>query len=104
MDTSPEVYHEWGVERSMITAENAGEMVHLRVELQTLFRLPRSNGLLFSIRAYLASMEDLCSNPAWAKRLYSVMKTLNPQIGNYKGTDPYRAQLVEWLSGRVANL
>lgn len=98
MDTSPETYHEWGIDRSTVTAENAGKLVHLRVELQTLFRLPRSNGMLFSVRAYLASMEDLCSNPAWAKRLHSVMKNLHPELAAYKGIAPYQDNLVKWLS------
>ena len=97
-DTSPETYHQWGVDRSTVTPENAGELVHLRVELQTLFRLPRSNGMLFCVRAYLASMEDLCTNPAWAKRLYSVMKNLHPELSDYKGISPYREDLVKWLS------
>lgn len=98
MDSSPEVYHEWGVDRSSVTPENVGKLVNLRVELQTLFRLPRSNGMLFCIRAYLANMEDLCQNPAWAQRLYRVMKNLHPQLAEYKGIAPYREDLVKWLS------
>jgi dimethylamine monooxygenase subunit A len=97
-DTSPETYHLWGSDRSSITTENVGEKVHLRVELQTLFRLPRSNGMLFCVRAYLASMEDLCTNPIWAKRLHSVMKNLHPELSDYKGITPYRKELVAWLS------
>ena len=98
MDTSPEMYHEWGIDRSTVTPENAGRLVNLRVELQALFRLPRSNGLLFSIRAYLANMEDLCTNPAWARRLYRVMNNLHPQLAEYKGIAPYQKDLVKWLS------
>ena len=98
MDSSPEMYHEWGVDRSSVTLENAGKLVNLRVELQTLFRLPRSNGMLFSIRAYLANMEELCQNPVWAQRLYRVMKNLHPQLADYKGITPYRKELVQWLS------
>jgi hypothetical protein len=72
--------------------------VYLRVELQTLFRLPRSNGMLFSVRGYLANMEELCTNPAWAKRLFSVMKNLHPELADYKGISPYRKELLQWLS------
>ena len=98
MDSSPEMYHEWGVDRSKVTVENAGQLVNLRVELQALFRLPRSNGMLFSIRAYLANLEDLCQNPEWAQRLYRVMKNLHPQLAEYKGIAPYHKELVQWLS------
>ena len=41
LDTSPENYHRWGPSRDTVTADNAGEKVHLRVELQVLWRLPR---------------------------------------------------------------
>lgn len=98
MDTAPEVYHEWGHERASITPENAGEKVHLRVELQTLFRLPRSNGMLFGIRTYLISMEDLCENPAWAQRMHRVVKTLHPELMDYKGITRYHKALQSWLS------
>ncbi len=36
-----------------MTPENVGDKVHLRVELQALWRLPRSNAIVFSIRGYL---------------------------------------------------
>jgi len=98
MDTAPEVYHEWGHERASVTPENAGEKVHLRVEVQTLFRLPRSNGMLFGVRAYLISMEDLCTNPAWAQRMHRVMETLHPELIDYKGITRYHKALVGWLS------
>ena len=76
MDTAPENYHLWGHERTTVTADNVGEKVYLRVELQVLDRMPRSHALMFSIRTYLMSLEDIVTNPVWAKRLHRVMKTL----------------------------
>lgn len=98
MDTSSETYHLWGHERGSVTAENAGEKVHLRVELQMMPRLARSNALLFSIRTYLISLNDLCQNPAWAKRLHRVIRDLPTEIADYKGISEYREPLVQWLS------
>ena len=98
MDSSPETFHEWGSDRSTVTAENAGELVHLRVELQFMSRLPRSNGLMFSIRTYLISMQDLCTNPAWAMRMHRVIRTLPDSIAEYKGMTKYRPALIKWLS------
>ncbi len=63
-----------------------------------LFRLPRSNGMLFSIRTYLINMNDLCTNPAWAKRMHRVMKNLHPKIKDYKGITRFQEPLVDWLS------
>lgn len=98
MDTSSETYHLWGHERSRVTAENVGELVHLRVELQFMPRLPRSNALLFSIRTYLISLNDLVSHPEWAKRLHRVLRDLPDEIAEYKGMTRYRSTVVQWLS------
>jgi hypothetical protein len=98
LDTSPENYPLWGTDRNTVTLENVGDKVHLRVELQTLFRLPRSNGLLFSIRCYLISMEELATSPRWAKRLHRVLKTLHPDLEEYKGLTKFRETTVQWLS------
>ena len=38
LDTSPENYPKWGPTRAEITPENVGQRMHLRVELQTLWR------------------------------------------------------------------
>lgn len=98
LDTSPETYHEWGSDRGTVTATNAGELVHLRVELQLMARLPRSHALMFSIRTYLCSVSDICTNAAWAQRLYRVLRDLPDSIADYKGMTRYRPALLEWLS------
>lgn len=97
MDTSPEMYHRWGADRASITPDNAGTLAHLRVELQLIVRLPRSNGLLFGIRTYLISLKDLASNPAWARRMHRVLRTLPPEIASYKGMDRTREPMIAWL-------
>jgi len=98
LDTSPETFHQWGSDRGKVTAQNAGELVHLRVELQLMLRLPRSNALLFGIRTYLISLNELVTNPAWARRLHRVIRDLPDAIADYKGMTRYRPALVEWLS------
>lgn len=98
MDTSSKTFHLWGHERGLVTKDNAGELVHLRVELQMMPRLARSNALLFSIRTYLISLNDLVTNPEWAKRLHRVIRDLPEPIADYKGISRYREPLVQWLS------
>lgn len=98
LDTSPENYPLWGGDRNTVTPENVGQKVHLRVELQTLFRLPRSNGLLFSIRCYLINMEELTTFPRWAKRFHRVFRDLHSDLAEYKGLVKFREMTVKWLS------
>jgi hypothetical protein len=98
LDTSPENYPEWGPDRTTVTPGNVGRKVHLRVELQTLFRLPRSNAILFGVRCYLISLEQLVLVDKWAKRLHRVLRDLDPELVAYKGLTRYRDTAVAYLS------
>lgn len=98
MDTSPETYPDWGIDKTTVTPENIGEKVYLRVELQVFDRMPRSNALMMCIRTYLISMNDLVTNPVWAKRMHRTMQTLPPELVDYKGLTRFHPMLVEWLS------
>lgn len=97
LDTSPENYHKWGTDRTTVTPQNVGDKVHLRVELQGLWRLPRSNAILFSIRCYMIKMRELVTVPKWARRLPRVLETLPVEIADYKGTTRYRQTTIDWL-------
>jgi hypothetical protein len=98
LDTSPEQYPVWGLDRNSVRLENVGQKVHLRVELQALWRLPRSNGIVFSIRCYLMSLAELVTVPHWARRLHRVLVDLHPALVAYKGLSRYRDVTVQWLS------
>ena len=98
LDTSPENYPKWGPTKSQITLDNIGKRQHLRVELQTLWRLPRSNAIAFPIRCYLIKFEELVTQPKWARRLHRVVRDLHPDLAAYKGFLRNRDLLVQWLS------
>ncbi len=98
LDTSPENYHKWGVQKSGVTPANVGSKYHLRVELQTLFRLPRSNALAFPIRCYLIRLEDLVTVPKWGRRLHRVLRDLPEELATYKGFIRNRPMIVDYLS------
>ncbi|WP_213875772.1 DUF3445 domain-containing protein [Pseudomonas sp. dw_358] len=98
LDSSPETYHEWGADRGTVTAENAGRLVHLRVELQHMSRLPRSHAMMFSIRTYLISLDELVTHPGWGRRLHRVLRDLPDAIADYKGMTRYRQAMLQWLS------
>lgn len=85
LDTSPENYPKWGPTRAEITPENVGQRMHLRVELQTLWRLPRSNAIAFPIRCYLIKFDELVTQPKWARRLHRVVRDIHPDLAAYKG-------------------
>ena len=99
LDTSPETYPKWGPTKTSLTPENLGQKQHLRVELQALFRLPRSNAIAFSIRAYLVKFDELVTIPKWGRRLHRVVRDLHPDLAAYKGFLRNRDAMVAWLAG-----
>lgn len=98
LDTSPENYHKWGPEKRTLTPENVGAKQYLRVELQTFWRLPRSNALAFPIRCYLLSLEDLVTVPKWGRRLHRVIRDLPDDLAEYKGFATNRPMIIDYLS------
>lgn len=98
LDTSPENYPVWGPDKATVTPENVAEKVHLRVELQTLYRLPRSGAILFGIRCYLTSLADIAKVPKWRRRLHRVLRDLHPDIAAYKGIPRYQQTVLDYLA------
>jgi hypothetical protein len=68
--------------------------------VQTLFRLPRSNGILFGVRCYLISLEELSRVRKWRNRLARVLRTLDPALVEYKGLGRYRELAVAYLGAQ----
>jgi hypothetical protein len=98
LDTSPEKYPHWGPDRTTVTPENVGEKMCLRVELQTLTRLPRSNAILFGIRGYLIRLEELVRVRKFGARMHRVMLSLPQEIADYKATGRYRETIIAYLA------
>jgi hypothetical protein len=98
LDTSPENYHKWGIDRMSVTPENVGEKVHLRVELQSFWRLPRSNAIVFPIRCYLIKLDELVTIPKWARRMHRVLRDLPPELVDYKGLTRWRPLAIAYLA------
>lgn len=98
LDLGPETFEHWGPERYALSDAHLLEQVHLRVELQTLHRLPRSQAILFGIRVYLLSLADLARVPHWLPRLHRVLAALPAEVRDYKGIATYQAQLMKRLA------
>jgi dimethylamine monooxygenase subunit A len=97
LDTFPETYHEWGIHRHRVTVDNAGSLIHLRVEVQKLFRLPRTQGILFTIHTHMLPLEQLARQREWLHRFTQVVTQLPDEIAEYKGITPYKQPLFAYL-------
>lgn len=93
-----ESFDEWSPKKRTVTDENVGDLVFLRVEDQRLFRLPRSNGILFSLHTHLISLRELSENPQWARQLCRVLQDAPDYMSEYKGYHPYRDTMIAYLS------
>jgi hypothetical protein len=80
-----------------ITAANAGTKLSLRVERQTLRRLPRSDAVLFGIRVHVYPLARVITTPALASRLAEAVRVLPLEMSRYKSLGTFKDALLAWL-------
>ncbi|KAF2746973.1 hypothetical protein M011DRAFT_403382, partial [Sporormia fimetaria CBS 119925] len=69
-----------------------------RSERQSLrSRLPRSGGVVFTIRTYFVPVTELCKEPYVPGRLASAVRSWGDDVARYKGRDRYQDVLLEYL-------
>jgi hypothetical protein len=85
-----------------IDAARAGEPMWLRVERQTLRRLPACGDVVFGIRTYVEPLGDVTADPEVARALAMRVREMPPDMATYKGIASIREPLVAWLERRGA--
>ncbi|MEQ8335171.1 DUF3445 domain-containing protein [Nisaea sp.] len=83
--------------QSVITPENAGDRLWLRVERQTLRRLPDSGDILFTIRTFVDPLSSLAARPDLAAGLRAAIAEMPEGMQRYKSLIPFRAALDGYL-------
>ena len=81
-------------------AEDAGvrrELLWLRVERQTLRRLPASRAIVFTIRTLLRRLDEIVAEAAVARPLAARIREMEPGMAAYKGMGHLREPLLAWL-------
>jgi len=87
-------------ENAAVTPENAGESLYLRVERQTLRRLPRSGAIVFGIRVHSYQLARAITTPAAALRLAEAVRALPEETVHYKSLRAFGSALLSWLDAR----
>jgi hypothetical protein len=85
-----------------IDVDNAGEKLWLRLERQTLRRLPQTADILFTIRIHIHPLQHLTRRPAQAARMAAAMRALPPDMQRYKSLPPFLDATLAWLDRVVA--
>jgi hypothetical protein len=83
--------------RLAASAESVADHVYLRVERQTLRRLPRTGAVAFGIRVHQRPLRQLADRPAELARLLDAVEALPPDTFRYKGLAAFWAPLRAWL-------
>ena len=102
LNQAPAVAHEWAHLKRGITARNAGARCFLRVERQTFSRLPRTGGVLFTIRTYNTPVSEVAADPARRRRFTAVVRGIPPATRGYKGMAPFADALLRYLEDRCS--
>jgi hypothetical protein len=84
-----------------ITVENAGDKLWIRMERQTLRRLPRTRDILFTIRVHVRPLCELVTRPDRAAELASTIRSMPEPMRLYKSLPPFLGAALGWLD-RVA--
>ena len=84
---------------SSIDASNAGERVWIRMESQTLQRLPRTGSVLFTIRVFRTRLGALESDPTAARALAASLRSMSGAFLLYKSFPPIRDAVHAYLLG-----
>ena len=84
-----------------VTATNAGDTLFLRVERQTLRRLPRSGAVLFGIRVHVYPLAAAIADSITAARLAEAVRARPEATLHYKSLLPIRDALLGWLDARA---
>lgn len=71
-----------------------------RSERQSLRRLPRSGGVVFTIRTYFHPIKEICKEPYVPGRLASAVRSWGDDVANYKGRERYGEVLLEFLDAK----
>lgn len=82
---------------SMAEKNKAIENHHFRSERQSLRRLPRSGGVVFTIRTYFHPITEIAEENYVPGRLASAVRSWGEDVSRYKGRERYQDVLLEYL-------
>ncbi len=85
-----------------LTPSSIGQHVFLRVERQTLTRLPRSQAILFGIHTYISRLDAEAAQPQRARSILAVLRSAPQDVKEYKALLPIEELLVAYLEAKAA--
>jgi dimethylamine monooxygenase subunit A len=90
-------------EAARVTPESAGEKLWLRVERQTLRRLPETGAVVFTIRTHITRLDQAIRSQTSARDLAAAIRDMPQDLQRYKCLAPIAPALLDWLDQRTKN-
>jgi hypothetical protein len=84
-----------------LDVDRAGRSLWLRVERQTLRRLPDTRAILFTVKTHVVLLEEVARSPGIAAALAARLREMPDPVASYKGLLAIREPLLRWLNGRA---
>jgi hypothetical protein len=88
-----------GANAAPIEPDRARDALWLRVERQTLRRLPRSAAIVFTIRTHVTPLRHVVTSATEAAALAAAVRSMPPEIVRYRNMGAIVPPLLAWLDG-----
>lgn len=99
-DSSPhQPSHAWRRTASDIAPTDVGSRLWLRVERQTLTRLPRTGAVLFTILTFVEALATIAAEPSLAAKLMARINELPKPVLAYKNLERHRPAITAYFAG-----
>ena len=82
-----------------IDPARAADALHVRVERQTLRRLPNSGGMVFTIRLWIVPLSAIAADPQRLARFAEAWRTAHPDFRSYKQLALYDKLVARVIDG-----
>ena len=93
------------IERSKtITEDNAGDRLFIRVERQTIRRLPETGAIVFTIRVHVNPLLSIKKDLSLLTDFNQALENLTADMKRYKSIDQIEMPLRGWLAKEIKNL
>ncbi|MCC7273193.1 MAG: DUF3445 domain-containing protein [Alphaproteobacteria bacterium] len=94
----PETVHDRTEQRlAGLVAQTAGDKLFLRVERQTLRRLPVTGAIVFTIKTYIDPLRAISERPDLMRGLRQAITAMPEEMAGYKAMAPIRDAVIGWL-------
>ena len=77
--------------------------LYVRVERQTITKLPGNDDIMFTIRTYINPLAAIIRDITLAKGLHSAIINSSKEVLSYRGISMYRSKVLECLDESIIN-